>query len=137
VTGRSQGSSHPPGWLCRAAEADRKQEASWLLAADNGLSLSATVCGGLAWLGFMSKRSGCNDARSALDGDASGISRGSLSGPAGDLIGAARRLLTGGDLIDASRYLILTGSDPVDALPLGMDVAQHLGELVLIGDRGG
>jgi hypothetical protein len=78
---------------------------------------------------------------SALDGDASGITRGSLSGTAGSLIGAARQLLTGddagGDLVDASRYLLLTGSELIDALPNCVDVAQYLVELLPIGEMGG
>jgi hypothetical protein len=77
---------------------------------------------------------------SALDGDASGVSRGSLSGTDGGLIGVARQLLTGGDvggdLVDASRYLLLTRSDPVDALPNCVDVAQHPVEPLLIGESG-
>jgi hypothetical protein len=40
-------------------------------------------------------------------------------------------------LVDASRYLLLTGSDPVDALLHCLEVAKHLLELLLIGERGG
>jgi hypothetical protein len=43
--------------------------------------------------------------------------------------------LTGGDLIDASRYLLLTGGDPVDALPHGVDIERHCTELLLIEGR--
>jgi hypothetical protein len=65
VTGRLKvQDGHPPGWFCRTAEADGTQEASCLFAADTGLSLSDTVCGGFASVGFMSKRSDCNDSRS-------------------------------------------------------------------------
>jgi hypothetical protein len=72
---------------------------------------------------------------SAVDADASGISRG--SGTADGLIGGARQPLTGGDFIDASTHLLLTGSDPIDGLSNCMDVAQYLVELRLIRDRGG
>jgi hypothetical protein len=69
---------------------------------------------------------------SALEGDARGITRGTLSDTIG-LIGVARQFLTGGDLVDGSRYLLLTGRDPVDALPHCVEVAQYLVELLLIG----
>jgi hypothetical protein len=69
---------------------------------------------------------------SALERDARGITRGSLSDTIG-LIGVARQFLIGGDLVDGSRYLLLTGRDPVDALPHCVEVAQCLVELLLIG----
>jgi hypothetical protein len=43
--------------------------------------------------------------------------------------------LAGGDLIDASRYLLLTGGDPVDALPHGVDIERHCAKLLLIEGR--
>jgi hypothetical protein len=77
---------------------------------------------------------------STLDGDARAISRGSLSDTFGSPIAAARQLLTGGDargdLVDASRYLLLTGSEPIDALSNCVDVMQYLVELLLIGEIG-
>jgi hypothetical protein len=78
---------------------------------------------------------------SAFDRDGTSISRGSRSGISGRLFGRARRLLsagrdTGGELVDGSRYLLLTGSDlrntlglpdkrMLDALPHRVEAAQH------------
>jgi hypothetical protein len=87
---------------------------------------------------------------SAFDRDGTSISRGSRSGISGRLFGRARRLLSaGGELVDGSRYLLLTGSDlrntlglpdkrMLDALPHRVEAAQHrVLLLLLIGVGGG
>src|SRR5215472_5478895 len=75
----------------------------------------------------------------AFDRDRTCISRWSLSGTGGGLIGGARRFLTGrdtgGDLIDASRYLFLTGGDAVEAMPHRVDIERHCVELPIEGRR--
>jgi hypothetical protein len=43
--------------------------------------------------------------------------------------------LTGGHLVDATHYQLLTGGDPIDALP--HRVERQCGELLLIERRGG
>jgi hypothetical protein len=136
--GRSQGLGESPGWFWRTAEADGKQEASCPLAADGGLPLSDNVCdqSHLARLYVHTERWLHRCPTGSANGDASGISRGSLSRTAGGLIGASQLLAggdTGGDLVDASRYLLLTSSGPVDALPHCVEVAQHRVECDHIG----
>jgi hypothetical protein len=54
---------HAASWRSNTAEADGKQEPSCPLAAASCFPLSDGVCGGPAWVGFISKRAvGCNDA---------------------------------------------------------------------------
>src|SRR5260370_41613602 len=45
--------------------------------------------------------------------------------------------LAGRELADAARRLLLTGGDPIDALPHRVEIERHRVELLLIGRRGG
>jgi hypothetical protein len=93
---------------------------------------------------------------SALDRDATGLSRGTLINTRCGLIGIARhlrltssdndrgrigaarrrRLASGNarrDFVDASRYQLLTGDDPVEAWPHPVEFIQHRIKLPVIG----